>query len=174
MPGDADRSTSADPRFEQVLAEILLAEEAGQPLDLSHAARKHPDLEGPLRAFFRDRDGFDRLAPHLAPTAARPAAPPAPPDLPAGGQFAGYEILRELGRGGMGVVYLARQRGANRLVALKLIRGDRLGRLNPDQRRQWLSRFRTEGQAAARVADARVVTVYEVGAHDGRPFYSMR
>ena len=106
----------------------------------------------------------------------RPHAPlrrPAP-DLPAGGQFAGYDILRELGRGGMGVVYLARQRGANRLVALKLIRRDRLEHLNPDQRRQWLSRFRMEGQAAARVADARVVTVYEVGAHDGRPFYSMR
>ena len=133
MPGDANQSTSADPRFEQVLAEILMAEEAGQPPDLSHAARQHPDLEGPLRvssATVTASTGWRRISRRRP----RPAAPPAPPDLPAGGQFAGYEILRELGRGGMGVVYLARQGAANRLVALKLIRKDRLDHLNPDQR----------------------------------------
>ena len=175
MPGDADRSTSADPRFEQVLAEILLAEEAGQPLDLSHAARKHPDLEGPLRAFFRDRDGFDRLAPHLAPTAARPAAPPAPPDLPAGGQFAGYEILRELGRGGMGVVYLARQLSPEREVALKVIRTDRLADLTPAEAGLWMERFRREAQLVASLEQyPNLVTLYEVGEQDGRPFFTMQ
>jgi WD40 repeat protein/predicted Ser/Thr protein kinase len=88
--------------------------------------------------------------------------------------FGDYELIRELGKGGMGVVYLARQRSADRLVALKLIRVDRLEQLSGDKRREWLHRFRTEGQATARIADDRVVPVYEVGALNGRPFYSMR
>ncbi|HVI85992.1 MAG TPA: serine/threonine-protein kinase, partial [bacterium] len=88
--------------------------------------------------------------------------------------FGDYEILKELGKGGMGIVYLARQRSANRLVALKLIRMDRLEHLTARQRQEWLTRFRTEGQATARIADDRVVTVYEVGALNGHPFYSMR
>jgi WD40 repeat protein/predicted Ser/Thr protein kinase len=104
----------------------------------------------------------------MAAPAHRPAA------TPAARVFGGYDILRELGRGGMGVVYLARQRGAGRLVALKLIRLDRLEHLSAAQRRAWTDRFRTEGQAAARVADDHVVTVYEVGVVGGVPFYSMR
>jgi WD40 repeat protein/serine/threonine protein kinase len=173
MPDNANQPTTPDERFERVLAEILLAEEAGKPLDLSQVVQMYPDLEAPLREYFRNRDGFDRIAPRLAPTASR-AVPPPLPGLAPGSQFAGYEIINELGRGGMGVIYLARQQSARRLVALKLIRADRLEHLTPPQRLQWLSRFRTEGQAAARVADDRVVTVYEVGAHDGQPFYSMR
>jgi WD40 repeat protein/serine/threonine protein kinase len=177
MPDNTNPSTQPEGHFEQVLAEILQAEEAGEAVDLSRIARKYPELATPLREYFRNRDGFDRLAPRLAPpasdaTGGKPV--PQAPDLARGDQFAGYEILRELGRGGMGVVYLALQRSAKRTVALKLIRMDRLGHLSPRQRQAWLSRFRTEGQAMARIADDRVVTVYEVGAHDGRPFYSMR
>jgi WD40 repeat protein/predicted Ser/Thr protein kinase len=109
---------------------------------------------------------------HLAttvPHVAHVETAPAPPRL-----FGDYEIVKELGKGGMGIVYLARQRSANRLVALKLIRMDRLEHLTPKQRKEWLTRFRTECQATARVSDDRVVTVYEVGTHDGHPFYSMR
>jgi WD40 repeat protein/predicted Ser/Thr protein kinase len=174
MLDDTNPSSASEGRFEEVLARILQEEEAGQPLDLSGVVRTYPDLETPLRDYFRHRDGFDRLAPCLAPTASSPAGPGPAPDPAPGSQFAGYQILRELGRGGMGVVYLARQPGANRLVALKLIRTDRLEHLSPGQRQQWLSRFRMEGQAAARVADERVVTVFEVGEADGRSFYSMR
>jgi WD40 repeat protein/serine/threonine protein kinase len=174
MPANPHSSTAPEGPFGKVLAEILQAEEAGQPVDLSRAVRAHPEFEKPLREYFRNRDGFDRLAPQLAPTAPRAAAPPAPGDPAPGSRFGGYEIVRELGRGGMGVVYLARQRRADRLVALKLIRTDRLAHLTPRQRQEWLARFRTEGQAAARVTDERVVTVYVVGSLDGRPFYSMR
>jgi serine/threonine-protein kinase len=85
-----------------------------------------------------------------------------------------YELLEQLGRGGMGVVYRAHQRSANRVVALKLIRSDRLESMSPDKRREWLERFRTEAQATSRIDHEHVVTVYEVGVVNGCPFYSMR
>jgi WD40 repeat protein/serine/threonine protein kinase len=171
MPDSA--LTTPDDRFDKVLAAILLEEEGGTPVDLSRIVRKYPDLAAPLREFFRNRDGFDRLAPHLAPTASDRSTPP-PPELAPGSQLGGYDIIRELGRGGMGIVYLARQRSAKRPVALKLIRMDRLAHLSSRQRKEWMSRFRTERQTAARITDERVVTVYEVGEWDGRPFFSMR
>jgi serine/threonine protein kinase len=79
----------------------------------------------------------------------------------------GYEILGELGRGGMGVVFKARQLSVNRLVALKLIRDGSLA--GPQER----ARFRIEAEAAARVRHPNVVEVFEIGEHQGRPFFSM-
>jgi WD40 repeat protein/tetratricopeptide (TPR) repeat protein/predicted Ser/Thr protein kinase len=91
-----------------------------------------------------------------------------------------YELLEELGKGSMGVVFKARQRSADRFVALKLIRPERLEHVPPDQHEEWLQRFRTEAQAAAHIEHEHVVAVYEVGQwHTGEtgppvPFYSMR
>ncbi len=93
---------------------------------------------------------------------------------PAGQVLGDYELLDKLGEGGMGVVYRARQRSANRIVALKLIRPERLADLEPQKRQQWLDRFQAEAQATARLEHEHIVTVYEVGSIDGVPFYSMR
>jgi tRNA A-37 threonylcarbamoyl transferase component Bud32/cell division protein FtsB len=79
----------------------------------------------------------------------------------------GYEVLGVLGRGGMGVVYKARQTALKRLAALKMI-------LSGDYASpQELARFRTEAEAVARLQHPNIVQVFEVGEHDGRPFFSL-
>jgi serine/threonine-protein kinase len=109
--------------------------------------------------------------PDLSATAVKVGAPAAlpPPEeaerLPR--PFGGYELLARLGRGGVGVVYLARQPGLNRLVALKRLLAGPYA--DPDDR----ARFRTEGEALARVRHPNVVQVYEVGEYEGQAYLSM-
>jgi serine/threonine-protein kinase len=82
-------------------------------------------------------------------------------------QVPGYEVLRVLGRGGMGVVYLARHVRLNRLVALKMVlAGDHA---SPTQ----LDRFHDESLAVARLQHPNIVQIFEVGEHDGLPFFSL-
>ncbi|MFN9719958.1 MAG: serine/threonine-protein kinase, partial [Planctomycetota bacterium] len=78
-----------------------------------------------------------------------------------------YELLSELGRGGMGVVYRARQRGLNRTVALKTVLAQS-GGSDEDIRR-----FRNEAEAAAQLRHPGIVAVFDVGETDGRHYYSM-
>jgi WD40 repeat protein len=79
----------------------------------------------------------------------------------------GYEILGKLGQGGMGIVYQAIQRGANRIVALKMIKP------GVETANDYLARFKTEAEASARLSHPNIVQVFEVGEHDGRPFFSL-
>ncbi len=99
------------------------------------------------------------LAPRYCGTDTQP--PLTPPTIP------GYELLGELGRGGMGVVYKARQLGFNRIVALKMI----LSGTHAGGEEQ--ARFRIEAEAVARLQHPNIVQVHEVGEHEGRPFFSM-
>lgn len=105
-----------------------------------------------------------RIQHDTAPLGARepPAEEPATPR-----EVANYEILREVGRGGMGVVYLARHRGLQRLVALKMILS---GGFASEAERQ---RFQREAELAARLEHPNIVRVYEAGVHDCHPYLVM-
>jgi WD40 repeat protein len=96
-----------------------------------------------------------------------PAAPVPVPALPGCPTVPGYEILSELGRGGMGVVYQARQVQLNRLVALKMILSG--GHAGEEER----TRFRVEAEAVARLQHPGIVQIYEIGESEGRPFFSL-
>ena len=87
--------------------------------------------------------------------------------LPAPKQVGDYEILTEVGRGGMGVVYKARHRGLHRLAALKMVLAGEFA--SPAQE----LRFRLEAELAARVRHPNIVQVYEIGTYQGRPFLVM-
>jgi serine/threonine-protein kinase len=84
-----------------------------------------------------------------------------PPNVP------GYEILSELGRGGMGVVFKARQVKLNRLVALKMVL------VAAQANGQELVRFRREAEAVARFQHPNIVQIYEIGEAEGRPYFSL-
>jgi WD40 repeat protein len=136
-----------------------LAADADAVLDLVAAEyvlrrRREPDLSAAeyLGRFPHYRDA---LRARLEETAGPPVSIP------------GYEVLGELGRGGMGVIYKARQTGLNRTVALKMVLAPALA--GP----AGLARFRREAEAAARLHHPHIVQIYEVGEHGGRPYLAL-
>ena len=91
------------------------------------------------------------------------------PDVPASGsRIEDYELLNEIARGGMGIVYRAQQRTPSRIVALKMILPVHLRSSGA------VNRFRTEAEAAASLDHECILPIYSVGEQDGTPFYSMK
>jgi WD40 repeat protein/tRNA A-37 threonylcarbamoyl transferase component Bud32 len=171
-------------RLQELLLAYVEAAEQGRAPDRFAFLARHPEFAAELAGFFAGQDRLDDLAAPLCWVAqAVLQASPAPtdsllrgdadpgesPSLPAAvWSFAGYELLQELGRGGMGVVYKARQKNLNRLVALKMIRAGDFA--SPAE----VQRFRNEAEAAALLDHPAIVPIHEVGEHEGRLYFSMK
>jgi serine/threonine protein kinase len=140
--------------------ELFYRVRAGETPRLDEYRLRFPDsvelLLSLLAADDTDRSGGQRTVPGV-PAAAGGTALPALP---------GYEVLEELGHGGMGVVYKARDTRLNRLVAIKRI----LGGTSSEEHRL---RFRSEAEAVARLSHPHVVQIHASGEHDGHPFFVM-
>jgi WD40 repeat protein/serine/threonine protein kinase len=132
------------------------------------SSQTHPDLAG-LEAFLAPAEELPVAPPAERSEATTLGCPPVPPAqqprrLP---RVAGYELVAELGRGAMGVVYQAVQCKAQRTVALKMI----LAGAHAGPRE--LARFRSEAEAAAGLQHPHIVQIFEVNEQDGQPFFSM-
>jgi serine/threonine-protein kinase len=159
-----DRDALLAAMFEQVIAEF----QAGRQPRVEIIAASHPDLIDELRELASAAIVADVVALNTSTVASHPrrATDDAAADLPR--RFGDYELLAELGRGGMGVVFRARQISLGREVALKMILDGRLAS------RSDRSRFRAEAEAAARLQHEAIVPIYEVGEFENRPYFSMK
>ncbi len=162
-----------DHQLEQLMAEYMHSVDRGAPLDRDKLLDEHPELADDLASFFRNQDGIARLAQPLKAEAAVNPTLDAGQTAAAGDTvrvryFGEYELLEEIARGGMGVVYKARQSSLGRTVALKMILSGQLA--SPGD----VERFHAEAEAAANLDHPHIVPIYEVGAHEGQHYFTMK
>lgn len=161
--------------LEKALAAFLEGEAAGAPVDRTQLLACFPAHRADLADFFVQHDRVMQAArswqrsggSQLGSGGAQLAEveKKSPNDLPRG--FGDYELLETIAQGGMGVVYKARQRSLNRIVAVKMILR---GEFSTPQERQ---RFRVEAEAAAKLRHPHIVVVHEMGVRDDQDFFSM-
>jgi WD40 repeat protein/tRNA A-37 threonylcarbamoyl transferase component Bud32 len=163
-----EESWEAETRLDQVIAEYLVALEEGRAPRREELIARHPDLAAELERFFADRDFLVRCKGEGMPAPKRAAEARSSLE-DSGRQVVGdYELLEEIDRGGMGVVYKARQRSLGRHVALKMILAGRFASAKE------VERFRLEAELAAKLDHPNIVPIYEVGEAEGHHFFAMK
>lgn len=159
--------TTTSPALDDLVEEFLAAFRRGEQPAIEDYVARYPDLASQIREIFPTLLAMEELGPESAvsPSLGN-AACLAKPEIPS--MLGEYRIIRELGRGGMGIVFEALQESLGRHVALKVL---------PPQatlHRANLDRFRREAQAAARLHHSNIVPVFGVGEHAGIRFFAMQ
>jgi len=163
-----DPMKNQDERLALLLAQLTDQAQLGEAVEIEEVCCQHPDLADELRQLWG--------AVMVANAAVRPSAIQTlghagdtlslTTELPC--QFGDYQLVEEIGRGGMGVVYRACQTNLRRDVAVKMILRGQLASAADRER------FQTEAESAARLTHPGIVPVYEVGEIEGQPYFSMK
>src|SRR5262245_56896659 len=160
----ANPRNTLDAAFADLVEELTARFQTGDPIDMEQILRDHPEHADRLRELLPAL----KLLADLSQSVPRGgAAIPIVSDEPLAGILGDFRILREVGRGGMGIVYEAEQISLNRKVALKVL--PFAATMDPRQ----LQRFRNEAQAAACLHHPNIVPVHGVGCERGVHYYAM-
>jgi eukaryotic-like serine/threonine-protein kinase len=171
MHSEPEITNAFDP-LDGIIAEYLQAIEAGKAPSRETWLAQYPEQAERLRAFLRDWDavGQDaskfKLPASIGDGETVGFAPTT--NLPTLRYLGDYELVSEIARGGMGVVYRARQVSLNRTVAIKMILAGTYATS------QAVQRFRAEAEAAANLDHPNILPIYEVGEHEGHQYFSMK
>jgi serine/threonine-protein kinase len=160
-------SGEREQQLDEAIAAYLETVDGGAGPDPREWLARFPDLAPELEQFFAGQAQVGALLVSAAP----PTAPAHDAGAPAGVRlpyFGDYELVEEVARGGMGVVYRAQQKSLNRTVALKVILAGRLAAAADVQR------FHSEAEAAANLDHPHIVPIYEIGEHDGQHYFTMK
>jgi serine/threonine protein kinase/WD40 repeat protein/tetratricopeptide (TPR) repeat protein len=159
--------SQADPAFDLLVDHLIAQIQAGEAVDWRQIAQEHPRHAGRLRSLAGALEALGDLS-SASDVALSGAVPPSAQEEFVPGVLGDFRILREVGRGGMGVVYEAEQVSLNRCVALKVL--PLAATMDPRQ----LDRFRHEARAAALLHHPHIVPVYGVGCERGVHYYAMQ
>jgi serine/threonine protein kinase len=160
-------AAASDPTLAQLCDEIIERLQAGEGVDLAALALEHPEHAGQLQRLLPALEALVDLGASSAGDSVRGVPNPSAMD-PAPKVLGDFRILREVGRGGMGVVYEAEQMSLGRRVALKIL--PMAAAIDPRQ----MQRFQLEAQAAGCLHHTHIVPVHAVGIEQGVPFYAMQ
>jgi tetratricopeptide (TPR) repeat protein len=179
MTSTNGNSEAHDALLDEVVVAYLEAVENGEEPDAREWQARYPELASDLADFFADHASVTHMTAPLRKAAAPDRLPVNDPNstveyrpsplLPTKiGNSGDYVLLEEIARGGMGVVYLARQVSLNRIVAVKMILSGYMAS------QAEIRRFHDEAIAAAHLDHPNIVPIYEVGEFEGQPFFSMK
>lgn len=166
-----------DPNLGRIVKEFLEAVERGENPSPEDWINRHSDFAQPLQDFFSSRQQLNELLKEAKnevgneqtlDSSANTALPAAKSSSSRLRYFGDYELESEIARGGMGVVFRAKQVSLNRPVAVKMILSGELA--SPED----VARFRTEAEAAANLDHPAIVPIYEIGERDGQHYFSMK